>query len=308
MEFQFEAALERLAPHIRETPLLAVGRGRYLKAENRQLTGSFKLRGALNKLLKLEERAVANGVLAASAGNHGLGVAYAARQIGARCTIVVPQGAVQRKVDGMAELGAEVLFAPGGYGAAERLALEMRASSASVWVSPYNDFDVVEGQGTLGIEIAGELGSLHSGVLYVPVSGGGLACGVGMAIKASCPGWRIIGVQTESAPYMSEHFAGRDMSAITERETIADGLAGPVQDGSATLKWILGAVDDIQTVGEDEILASMARVYAEIGDEIEPSAAVGMAAWERTPTRGPVIIILSGGNVDPETMKLALQR
>lgn len=306
MSFNFERALDRIGPHIRQTPLIAAEEGFYLKAENRQITGSFKLRGALNKLLKEQREAIQNGVLAASAGNHGLGVAYAARQLGARCTIVVPTSAVKRKVDGMQDLGARVIFAEGGYGGAERMALQLKSGSDMVWVSPYNDFDVVEGQGTIGIEIVEELPDIDELTIYIPASGGGLASGIGFAVRELRPGWRTIGVQTAAAPYLAEHFAGKDMAAVVEANTIADGLAGPVEDGSATLEWIVRAVDGFEVVEEDQILAAMRWVHARTEDTIEPSAAVGVAAFKNSGRARRAVAIVSGGNVDPGILELAL--
>lgn len=306
MGFDFERALDRIGPHIRRTPLVGAGEGLYLKLENRQITGSFKLRGALNKLLKVEQEASKYGVLAASAGNHGLGVAYAARRIGAPCTIVVPSDAVKRKVEGMLALGAQVITADGGYGGAERKALQMQNSSERVWVSPYNDLDVVEGQGTIGLELLAELPDVEDLEIYIPASGGGLASGIGLAVRERRPGWRPIGVQTAAAPYLAEHFAGRNMAGVVEVDTVADGLAGPVQDGSATLEWIARAVVGFELVEEGQILSAMRWVHDRTGEKIEPSAAVAVAGWRGSSQAQMSVAIVSGGNVDPDTFESAM--
>lgn len=298
LDFDFAGALARISPYIRTTPLHVPEEGLYLKAESQQVTGSFKVRGALNKILKSRKQAVEAGVLAASAGNHGLAVAFAARLVGADCTIVVPEGAVQRKVEGIIGLGAKVQFAPGGYGEAERVALEMGSESSRLWISPYNDADVVEGQGTIALELVRAMSGIEDATILIPV-GGGLACGVGLALKKLRPGWRRIGVQAAAAPYMREHFAGRDVGAIVERKTAADGIAGPIQKGSITLEWIRDALDEIEVVEEQEILSAMRWVYAQGGEIVEPSAAVVGAAYTRsTYEGGSAVLLLSGGNVD----------
>jgi threonine dehydratase len=304
MDLDFRGALRRIGHLIDETPLLETDvPGLYLKCEHDQVTGSFKVRGALNKVMSLPEGAIARGLVAASAGNHGLGVAYAAKQVGASALIVVPDDAVQPKVDGIRALGGEVVQVPGGFGAAEACGKSLAEKRDAVWVSPYNDRDIIEGQGTLGLELARQLeargGQGVSWEVYIPVSGGGLVCGVGLALKDE-GAYRVIGVQTQAAPYMATFVAGGDLAVIVETPTLADGLAGPVERGSMTFDLIGDAVDEMQLVGEQEIKQSMMKAWRLFGVEIEPSAAVPLAAALRAAGNVLRVVVLSGGNVSPD--------
>jgi len=308
--FDFEGAAERISSRVRRTPLVEGGAsGLLLKCEHEQVTGSFKVRGALNKVLQLTPEERSRGIVAASAGNHGLGVAYAARQAGAQAIIVVPEDAVKTKVDGIQALGSEVILVPGGFGAAEAKGRELASERKAVWISPYNDRQVIEGQGTLGLEVDQQIrdrsGEAVSGDVYVPVSGGGLACGVGLALKERGE-VRVIGVQTESAPYMSVFLSGKDVEQVTETPTLADGLAGPVERGSITFDLLPRAVDEIQLVSESELIETLEFAQSELDLMIEPSAAVALAAARRAGSRRQRVVILSGGNLAPE-LKSALE-
>ena len=292
-------AWSRIVEHIEETTLILI-EGLALKCEHRQQTGSFKLRGALNKVLTLDEGAMKRGVICASAGNHGLGVAYAAALRDMRCTVVVPGDAPEVKRDSIADYGAKVIEVDGGYGEAESAGMELAESSGAVWISPYNDREVIAGQATLGLELANqmdELGMPDDTSVWIPVSGGGLVCGVGFALKHRRPDTHVIGVQTEAAPYMYAHFHDESFERSAEEPTLADGLAGPVEEGSITLTWIRSAADDIRTVSEDQIEQAMCWLLKR-GVVVEPSAAVPLAAACRSPRAGANVVVLSGGNVD----------
>ncbi|MEW6567396.1 MAG: threonine/serine dehydratase [Chloroflexota bacterium] len=296
------AARERIAPHVVVTPTRhAPDLGLWLKLENRQRTGSFKLRGALARLLALDEDAARRGIVAASAGNHGLGVAYAARLREAKATIVVPEHAVEAKVEAIRREGAQLRFAAGGYAEAEAEGKRLAEEWGAVWVSPYNDPEVIAGQGTIGLELVEQLGTDrlgHGWEVFIPVSGGGLACGIGLALKALAPGVRVVGVQPEACPYMYAHFHGEDPTSVVERPTLADGLAGAVEEGSITFDLLPPALDDVLLVDEDEILEAMRQMLQAVGEVIEPSAAAAVAAalWHgAAPGR---VVIVSGGNVD----------
>lgn len=300
-------AAERIGGQIVRTPIRYIpSLDLWLKCENRQKTGSFKLRGALNKVLSLSEGQAAKGVLAASAGNHGLGVAYAARQRGVRATVVVPAEAVRVKVDAIRALGAAVVEVPGGYAAAEAEGLRRASAGEATWVSPYNDLAVIAGQATVGLEIAEDLGWGQTGSewrLYVPASGGGLICGIGLAVKALAPEVKVIGVQAAAAPYLYAHLRGEDMSQVQERPTIADGLAGAVESGSVTLQLLPALVDAIELVEEREIEDAVVwadRVASEI---VEPSAAVALAAALADRGGGRRVVVLSGGNIEPSLLE-----
>jgi threonine dehydratase len=296
-----EAAAHRLAGRIRPTPVIRDDEtGVWLKCEQDQITGSFKLRGAFDRLLRLTEAERRSGVVAASAGNHGQGVAFAARALGIQARIVVPAAAVARKVEAMRRLGAEVILAAGGYAAAEAQGRQLAVAEGAVWVSPYNDAAVIAGQGTLGLEIetAWEP-SLRAGgaQVFVPVGGGGLAAGIGAALDAWRPGLRVIGVLPEHSAYLHAFFHHGSMGDVVEQPTLADGLAGAVEDGSITLGLVKAYVDDMRLVSEDEIREALA--WACRRDlVIEPSAAVALAGALRD-GGDCALAVLSGGNVDP---------
>jgi threonine dehydratase len=296
-----EQAGLRLGARVRQTPLLCdPTTGVWLKCENEQLTGSFKLRGALNRCLLLSPAELARGIVAASAGNHGQGVAYAARLLGARATIVVPADAIECKVEGIRSLGADVRMVRGGYAEAESEGERLAAESGGVWISPYNDAEVIAGQGTVGLEIEEQWGeSQLSGEaeVYVPVGGGGLVAGIGVALDALRPGVRVIGVLPEASPYLHSYFHTGSMAGVVERPTLADGLSGPVEEGSITLPLVQRYVDDMVLVSEAEIRAAMQWASSR-NCVAEPSAAVALAACLRQRT-GTRMAVLSGGNVDP---------
>ncbi|HET7011334.1 MAG TPA: threonine/serine dehydratase [Anaerolineales bacterium] len=298
-------ARERLRGLVIETPLVAWGPGVWLKCENAQVTGSFKLRGALNKVLSLSEAERRRGVLAASAGNHGQGVAFAARLMGAQATIVVPDDAVRRKVEAIRRLGADVIEVPGGYGAAESHARELSDRRGAVWISPYNDERVIAGQGTIGLEIREQLpGTAGRTVeVLVPVSGGGLVSGIGLALEGR-QGYRVVGVQPESAPYMRAAFRGEDPAAVVELPTIADALSGPYEVGSITEHLVRRVVADMWLVSEAEILEACRSAWVEHGLPMEPSSAVALAAAARPAARNiERLVVVSGGNVDPKWLE-----
>ena len=300
-EIDVVAAEARIRRHILTTPLVFWPEtGIWLKCENEQLTGSFKLRGALNKVLGLEAGQLGRGLVAASAGNHGIGVALAGSTAGAKVTVVVPSGIVERKRAMLKKLGAEVRLAGGDYAVAEREGRALADERSAVWISPYNDAEVIAGQGTLGLELSDQL--RHWGLsddveVYVPVSGGGLLAGVGLGLRQGGARVRLIGVQTESAPYFHRFLHGGDPATVVEEPTLADGLAGAVEAGSITWELVREIAEDIQLVGEAGIRRALLMVHRQFGMLIEPSAAVAVAACLEG--RGPRrVAIVSGGNAD----------
>jgi threonine dehydratase len=299
----------RIRPHVERTALRRLETPPvWLKCENRQKTGSFKIRGALNKVLSLSAEELARGVVAASAGNHGQGVALACQLRGARATIVVPKAAVALKVERIRSYGAEVIFADGDYGVAEAKGHELAKDRGAVWISPYNDPEVIAGQGTIGLELTEQLELAGGGAgweVYVPVSGGGLISGIGIALKATASQVRVVGVQPAAAPYMHTFFYGGDIEKVVETPTIADGLAGPVEGRSITFDLMHRVVDAIVLVSEDEIWDAI-RWADRVADEvIEPSAAAALAACRRADGSGNRIAVLSGGNIDPAVLESA---
>lgn len=317
-----EEAAERIAPHIRNTPLsYDPNNDLFLKWENHQVTGSFKARGALNKVLSLKPWEIERGLVAASAGNHGQGVALAAQLVGGQATIFASDHAVPAKLEAMRALGAEVRPVPGGYGEAEQAGITFASEHEAVWVSPYNDGQVIAGQGTLGLELLHELVNLPESTWVVPVGGGGLIAGMGAALKAFFPTAgsiyertkgadelpitnrkpRLVGVQSTASAYMHALFTRGDQSDVVELDSLADGLSGPVQANSLTIPMVRSLVDEIVLVEEDEIRRAIIYAWERYRERIEGSAAVALAAVleQRVRTR-PAVVVLSGGNIQPE--------
>jgi threonine dehydratase len=301
---EIEAARERIGAHIVLTPLLSLEGGRLLlKCENRQVTGAFKVRGGLNKILALRPSQLARGVVAVSSGNHGQGVALAASLRQVPATVVVPRGVVEVKAQAIRRLGAKIVVADGDYAFAEAEGRRLAEESGAAWVSPYNDLEVIAGQATVGLELVAQAGLQddggHGWDVYVPVGGGGLACGVGLALRQMTPGARLIGVQPEASPYLHVHFHGGDMAEVVEEPTLADGLAGAVEPGSVTLDLLPELLDDMVLVSESAIREAIGWAWRAAGEVIEPSAAAALAACLRRKGPAKRIAVLSGGNIDP---------
>lgn len=299
------AAEGRVRHRLAETPLVFwPAKGIWLKCENLQVSGSFKIRGALNKILALPPGELRRGLVAASAGNHGIGCALAASAVGASLTVVVPQDVVGRKRSVLEMLGARVILADGDFAVAEAEAKRLAIEAGAIWVSPYNDPLVVAGQGTLGLEIARQWAGQGSGErveVFVPVSGGGLLAGVALGLRESGLHAHVVGVQTEAAPYMHRFYYGGDPEHVTETPTLADGLAGAVDAGSITWDLVRRLADAFVLVSEAEIAEWLGEIHRAFGMLVEPSAAVAAAAADRSSAAFRVAV-LSGGNADPELL------
>ncbi|MEJ5241766.1 MAG: threonine/serine dehydratase [Anaerolineales bacterium] len=291
----------RIRPYLRETPLTWDERlGAFLKWENQQITGSFKIRGALNKVLSLSSAERAAGLVAASAGNHGQGVAYAARLAQAQAVIFVPEHAVPRKVEAIEQLGAEVRRVPGGYAEAEAAALRWAKETGKTWVSPYNDPAIIAGQGTLGLETLRQLAQKVACWL-VPVGGGGLIAGIGAALESQASRSRLIGLQAAASPFVHHLFYHGHQQGVEDRPTLADGLSGAIEEETITLPLMRRYVDQILLVSEEEIAQAIAYAWHVHHQVIEGSAAVGLAALlSGKVSERPAVVILSGGNIQPE--------
>ncbi len=269
----------------------------YLKLECEQITGSFKLRGAYNALASIPADARARGVVAASAGNHGLGVAYAARALGIPATLYIPSTAPAVKRDGITALGATIDATSPDYEAALVLAMAHAEREGIPFVSATQDLDVVAGQGTAALEILEELRSLRT--VLVPVGGGGLLGGFGSFLRSVAPEVRIVGVQgTRSAAMARSLEAGR-VTPVPHELTLADGLAGDIDE----FAFDIGkhALDVLAIVTEEEIEMAIAWLYTEEGLVVEGSGAVGVAALLQKKVykpAGPVAVVLSGANID----------
>ena len=297
-----QQAAGRIAPYIRHTPLTYDARhDLFLKWENHQVTGSFKVRGALNKVLSLQPWERERGLVAASAGNHGQGVALAGDLTGASVTIFCSEQAVASKIAAMRALGAEVRLVAGGYGEAEQAGLDYSASSGAVWVSPYNDSQVIAGQGTLGLEIGQELPSLADSTWVVPAGGGGLVSGIGAALEQISPRPRLFAVQSEASAFLHAIFHHRALESVIDLPTLADGLAGPVENGSVTIPLVRRFVDDFVLVSEAEIQQAIGFAWKTYGEVIEGSAAAALACvLSGKVAARSAVVVLSGGNIQPE--------
>jgi len=299
-----EEAAERIQPHIRVTELTYDPHNDlFLKWENHQITGSFKARGAINKVLTLVEWEREAGLVAASAGNHGQGVALAAGLVGTRAVIFSSENAPQVKLEAMRSLGAEVHLVQGGYAEAEREALTYAQETGAVWISPYNDGQVIAGQGTLGIETLYQLPPLHQVTWIVPVGGGGLISGIGAAIHGvpTHDAHRLIGVQSQASPFGHAVFHTGSQAGAVEKPSLEDGLAGPIEDQSLTIPLMRRFLDDFVLVSEEEIAEAIRYAWNRYQEKLEGSAAAALAAalTGKVPHR-PAVVVLTGGNIQPE--------
>jgi threonine dehydratase len=299
-------AAQRIAPFVSHTPLTYDPKLHiYLKWENQQVTGSFKARGAFNKILTLESWERERGLVAASAGNHGQGVALAAQKVGARAIVFASENAVSAKLEAMRKLGADVRLVPGGYGEAEQAGLEFVRTTGGYWVSPYNDGQVIAGQGTIALEIWDDLPVQGNMTWIVPAGGGGLVAGIGVALESlgssSTAVQRLVAVQSEASPFLHDIFHHGSQSGSVELPSLADGLAGPVEEGSLTVPLVKRLVQDFVLVSEQEIAHAISTCWSRHGQRIEGSAAVALAAvLSGAVTERPAVLVISGGNIQPE--------
>ncbi len=313
-----EEASQRLDGKIHRTPLTYdAERGLYLKWENHQKTGSFKARGALNKVLTLEDWEREMGIVTASAGNHGQGVALAGQMLGTPVKVFVPQAAPAVKVAAIRALGAEVVVVDGAYHDAEDAALAYVKRNDATWVSPYNDGHVIAGQGTCAQEVLQEAPETADATWLVPVSGGGLLSGISSVLRQQAQPTlrhgsaqvRVIGVQVATQAYMHGLFYRNTQDDVEDLPTLADGLAGAVEEGSITVPLIRKNVDEILLVSEDEVAQAVAFAWTEYGERLEGSGAVGLAAvLSGKVTAQPSVVVISGGNIQPEIYAEILAR
>jgi threonine dehydratase len=310
-----EDAARTIRGKVRETPLMPagelsrrVGARVLLKAENLQLTGSFKARGATNTIGRLSEEALRAGVVAASAGNHAQAVACAARDAGARALLAMPEQAPLAKVAAVRQYGGEVRFVEGGYDEAGAEARRLAEQEGMTLVHAFDQPLVVAGQGTAGVEIARQGPDVR--LVVVPLGGGGLAAGIGLAVKGLLPGVRVVGVQAEAcAPYVDSLAARRPIGARSAN-TICDGIAVK-RPGDFTLPLVERYVDDVVTVSDDQVAEAMVLLLERSKLVVEGAGAVAVAALlhgrVRAPAEGDVCAVLSGGNVDASLLSEAIR-
>ena len=293
------AASARIAPHVARTPLVADPRLAqvWLKCEHRQPTGAFKLRGATNAVLTLPRRARA--VVTASTGNHGRALAHAAQAAGIPATVCLSHLVPDNKVRAIRAMGAEVRVTGASQDEAMAEVARAVAREGMTRIDPFDDPAVVAGQGTIGLELAEDRPDLHS--VLVPLSGGGLAAGIAVAVKALIPAARVIGVSMENGAAMAASLAAGHPVEVIETASLADSLGGGIgADNRMTFPLCRALLDGVILVSEAEIAAAL-RHLAAAGHVVEGAAAVGHAAIlsGRFRPEGPTVTILSGGNIDP---------
>ena len=299
------AAVLRGSGTIRQTLLVQsralsqlVGGPVFLKCENLQRTGSFKVRGAYLRISRLTPQERARGVVAASAGNHAQGVALAAAMLGARSTVVMPLGAALPKIDATRSYGADVVLHGVSVEQALVRARELAAETGSIFLHPFEHPDVIAGQGTVGLEIAEQCP--EASTILVPVGGGGLAAGIAVAASARLPRARLVGVQAEAvAPFPESLAAGYPVS-VAASPTMADGIA-VAEPGALTTEILVGLGSQVVTVSEENLSRGLLLCLERAKQLVEPAGAAGVAAILEHPARfePPVVVVLSGGNIDP---------
>lgn len=280
----------------------------FLKTENLQLTGSFKLRGAYYKIATLTDEEKARGVIACSAGNHAQGVALGATHNGIKSLICLPAGAPLSKVEATRGYGAEICLVPGVYDDAYARAVELRDSEGYTFVHPFDDPKVIAGQGTIGLEILEQLPEVQA--VVVPIGGGGLAAGVAFAVKSLRPDVKVYGVQAAGAPSMERSIKDHCICHLDNVSTIADGIAVK-QPGHLTYELCSTYVDEVVTVNDDETAAAILALMERQKVVAEGAGAVAVAAvmFGKVPVEGlKTVCVVSGGNIDVNTLNRVISR
>jgi len=312
----FDRAQERIRPHTVRTPLTHdAERGLFLKWENHQVTGSFKARGAVNKVLSLEDWERTAGLVAASAGNHGQGVALAGRLTRSEVEVFVPAHAVPGKVQAIQALGGKLHFVNGGYGKTEAAALEYARESGKTFISPYNDGQIIAGQGTIALEVVQQLEdgfqeSFRDIAAWVfPTGGGGLVSGCAAALAGLGPRPTVFGVQPEASAFTYSLFHHQTQRGVRDDPTLADGLSGAIDEGSITIPMMKELVNDIVTASEEAIERAIAHAWWSYGEMVEGSAAAALAAvLEGTSVGRPCVVIMTGGNMQRDVFEQIIAR
>lgn len=303
---EIEAARPVIAPHILHTPTLLsaslterMGLPVYLKLEHRQITGAFKLRGALNALNSLSPDERQRGVVTASTGNHGRALAYAAGLQGTRSIICMSNLVPGNKVDEIRKLGAEIRIVGTSQDDAQEEVEKIVAQDGLAVVPPFDNPAIVAGQGTIGLEIIETLPDVET--ILVPLSGGGLIAGIAAAVKALKPKTRIIGISMQNGAAMAASLKAGHPVSVKEQQSLADSLGGGIGlNNRVTFGMVRAFVDDVVLLSEEEIAAGIIHAYAQEGEIIEGAAAVGIGALLAGKIRlqGPVVALLSGRNID----------
>ena len=289
-------------------PQIAPGSSIFLKPENLQLTGSFKVRGAYYKISQLSDEEKAKGVIACSAGNHAQGVALGATKNGIKSLICLPSGAPISKVEATKKYGAEICLVDGVYDDAYQKALQLKEEKGYTFVHPFDDENVIAGQGTIGIELLDQLSDVDA--VIVPVGGGGLISGVAFAIKSLRPNVKVYGVQASGAPSMVQSLYHKRIESLPAVKTIADGIAVK-EPGTHTFDICSKYVDDVVTVTDDEISTAILSLIEQQKLVAEGAGAVSVAAamFGKLPIEGKkTICLVSGGNIDVTILSRVINR
>ncbi len=304
-------ARQRMTPIAQRTQLIAssplsrlTGGKVYLKAENLQVTGSFKLRGAANKISSLSQKARQRGVIAVSSGNHGRAVSYVAKRLGVQATVVVSRSVPQNKCEAIRDLGAELIVAGADADEAMQYADRLTQERGLTMVHPFDDPRIIAGQGTIGLEIMEDLPNVDR--VLAPLSGGGLISGIAFAIKASSPHTQVIGVSMEQGPAMVDSLKEGRIVDVDEKPSLADALVGGLnKDNRYTFNMVQRYVDETILVSEDEIAAGMRFAVEQHQLIVEGGGAVGLAALLSGKLQAPgetIAVVLSGANVSRRTL------
>ena len=306
-------ASQSIKPYIRETllePSLSLSDSEhqvFLKLENLQHTGSFKLRGAMNKLLSLSTNEKEKGVVTASTGNHGAAVAYGLKTLDIKGLVCVPTNASVAKVANIQRYGAEI-YQYGNDGViAERYARDFALQNNMTYISPYNDSAVVAGQGSIGVELAQQLESIDT--IMIALGGGGLLSGIALYLKSVMPNLKVIACSPENSKVMMDSIQAGKILDLSSEPTLSDGTAGGVEENAITFELCQRLIDDYVTVSEEEIKLSLKTFLETHHMLIEGAAAMVLASYEKIKgqLKGNVVLVMCGANISLETLKAVLE-
>jgi threonine dehydratase len=303
-------AEKRIRKYIRKTPLeysaylSRIGEANvFLKLENQQITSSFKARGALNKVLSLTKKQREKGVTTASTGNHAIAIANALKVIGMKGTIYLPSNVAKTKVDALRYYTVDLQFYGSSCNEAEMYARKTANEKGLTYISPYNDSQVIGGQGTIGIELYKQLKDID--YVFIAIGGGGLVSGVASFLKVVKPNIKIVGCWAKNSPVMYECIKAGEIIPVNEKETISDGTAGGIEPGSITFNPTKALIDDYILVTEDEIKKAIKLILEKHHQVIEGSAGVAVASYlkQKEKYKGKdIVILICGGNISTEKL------
>lgn len=301
-----EEAFNRIKDYIVYTPIIICD-GIAFKLENHQKTGSFKERGSLNKILVEKEKGNRK-VITASTGNHALGVANALSIAKMQGKIVLPKTASKSKIEKLKKFDVALIFVEGSSLQAELHGKKLSEELGDVWISPYNDLEIIAGQGTIGLELSSQYPSVN--IVCITVGGGGLISGIGSVLKEKNPNIQIIGCQPVNSAEMHESIKKGQITDVPYQPTLSDGSAGGIEKDAITFPLCQGLIDDFQLISEEEIKDSIRWMYQKTGERIEGAAAVSVAAARKIKRSNPsqkVLSLICGGNIDESIFKSIIE-